>query len=122
MAAHTILVYDGHCGSCGWFARLVKSLDSEDQIELRTLQDREVEAKLRPRLGDGYEASFHLLDESTGEVQSGEKALPALARLLPAVAPFAQAGFSLPLVRRFPGFAYRAAAAARACALPGTRA
>ena len=122
MAAHTVLVYDGLCGSCGWFARLVKSLDSAGQIELRTLQDREVEKQLRPRLGDAYDASFHLLDVSTGEVQSGEKALPALARLLPAVAPFAQAGFALPLVRRIPGFAYRAAAAARSCALPRTRA
>lgn len=118
MAPAATLVYDGHCGSCGWFARRVKSLDTKRRIRFATLQDAEIEKTYRPQLGRAFDESFHLIEDATGRIVSGERALLELARLLPAVKPFAEAAFALPGVRRLPVLAYRAAAAARRCALP----
>jgi predicted DCC family thiol-disulfide oxidoreductase YuxK len=121
VTAAATLVFDGTCGSCRWFARAAKSLDARDRLRLATLQDPEIESRLRPSLGAAYEASFHLIDEKSGRVRSGEGALLELARLLPAVRPFAEVAFALPGVRRLPALAYRAAAAARRCAIPAAR-
>jgi predicted DCC family thiol-disulfide oxidoreductase YuxK len=115
--ASATLLYDGTCGSCSWFARTVHSLDSGGRVRLATLQDEEMRRKLEPRLGERYDQSFHLVDEATGTVRSGEDALLDLARLLPSVKPFAEAMFRIPGVRRIPSIFYRTAAAWRRCSL-----
>jgi len=111
------LVYDGTCGSCSWFARAVHRLDTHAGVKLATLQDPDIRDRIAPSLGDRYEQSFHLIDETTGKVRSGEDALLDLARLLPPIKPFAEVVFVLPGVRRIPGVFYRTAAAWRRCAL-----
>jgi predicted DCC family thiol-disulfide oxidoreductase YuxK len=111
------LVYDGTCGSCSWFARAVHTLDTHASVRLATLQDPEVRSRIAPGLGDRYEQSFHLIDEGTGNVRSGEDALLDLARLLPCVRPFAEVVFLLPGVRHLPRVFYRTAAAWRRCAM-----
>lgn len=109
------LVYDTDCSTCGRFAAAVRALDRKGRIRLVSMHDPEVEARLRPQLGDAFEASFHLVMEPGGEVRSGEAALHDLARLLPAVRPFAEVVFGLPGVRRMPAALYGWAARGRVC-------
>ena len=111
------LVYDGTCGSCSWFARMVARLDSKGRVKLSKLEDPAVRRALEPKLGERYDQSFHLVEEETGTIRSGEDALLELARLLPAVKPFAEVAFALPGVRRVPSLIYRTAAAWRRCVL-----
>lgn len=115
------LVFDGGCSSCSWFAWVVESLDTDRVLRVVPMQDQAIAARLQPRLGERYEQAFHLVDESTGGVRSGEDALLALARMLPAVRPAAEVVFRTPLVRRVPGALYRAAARARTWATPAVR-
>lgn len=116
-ATSATLLYDGTCGSCSWFARTVHRLDSQGRVRLATLQDPEMRKKMEPRLGATYDQSFHLIDDATGGVRSGEDALLDLARLLPSVKPFVEAVYKVPGVRRIPSVLYRTAAAWRRCTL-----
>jgi predicted DCC family thiol-disulfide oxidoreductase YuxK len=111
----TTLVYDAGCYSCARFARLVRRLDRKKRIEFASMYDPAVEARMRPKLGDAYDRSFHL-ELPGGEVKSGEDALQDLARLLPATAPLGAVAFRLPGVRDVPAMLYRAFAAGRTCA------
>ncbi len=74
-----LLLYDGGCGPCTAFARMVKMADLRGRIEARPLGEPEMAARYGARLG--YLDSFHL-DTGRG-VASGADALPDLLGLLP---------------------------------------
>jgi predicted DCC family thiol-disulfide oxidoreductase YuxK len=98
----------------------VGALDAEGAIELRPLQDEGARRAFEPGLGGAYWDSFHLVAAGGGRIRSGADALPDLARLLPAVRPFAPWLFGVPGVRWLPRAAYEAAAFVRSCTLPHT--
>lgn len=112
------LVYDTDCSTCSRFAAAVRALDRAGRVKLVSMHDPEVEGRLRPQLGAAFDRAFHLILEPDGRVLSGEAALHDLARLLPAVRPFAEVVFGLPGLRRLPGALYGWAARGRACSLP----
>lgn len=120
-AERATLVYDTDCSTCSRFARAVGALDRAGRIRLASMQDPEVERSLRPQLGESFDRAFHLVLEPGGQVLSGEAALHDLARLLPAVRPFAEVMFGVPGLRRLPGAIYGWAARGRTCD-PRTRA
>jgi len=111
------LVYDDDCGPCSKFAAAVRRLDRKGRIELVSMHDKDVEGRLRPKLGAKYDLAFHLILEPEGTVLSGEDALHDLARLLPAVKPLADVVYAIPGVRRAPGALYGSFAKGRQCAL-----
>ena len=115
-AARMTLVFDGNCASCKRFASMVRRMDTKKLIRFASMYDPEVEERLRPRVGPAYDKSFHLVNEATGEVVSGEDALPDLAALLPVAAPFGAVAFKIPAVRGLPAAIYRAFSAGRTCA------
>ncbi len=112
------LVYDTDCSTCSRFAGAVRTLDRGGRVRLVSMRDPEWEGRLRPELGEAFDLSFHLILEPSGRVLSGEAALPDLARLLPAVRPFAGLLFGLPGLRRVPAALYAWASRGRACSLP----
>ncbi|MEM3085801.1 MAG: DCC1-like thiol-disulfide oxidoreductase family protein [Halobacteria archaeon] len=75
------LLYDGACGPCSAFARWVKAADVRGRIEVRRLEEPEMERRYGRRLGERYMESFHL-DTGRG-VASGAEALPDLLALFP---------------------------------------
>lgn len=113
-----LLVFDSGCRSCARFAAVVGRLDRGRLVEFASMHDPAVEGLLRPRLGDAYDGSFHLVLEGGARVVSGEEALEDLARLLPWVGPLVLPLFHLPIARRVPAALYRSFAAGRACAAP----
>lgn len=114
--ARATLIYDAGCSSCTKFASLVRKMDLKGRIAFESMYDPPVEARMRARVGAGYDQSFHLILEPGGRVVSGEDALEDLAKLLPAAAPLAGALFKVPGVRGAAAGVYRAFAAGRACA------
>ena len=110
------LLYDAGCASCTRFAKMVKRLDLTRRVTFASMYDAEVEREMRPKVGGGYDRSFHLILEPGGKVVSGEDALEDLARLLPVAAPFGAAAFKVPGVRGAAAGVYRAFAAGRTCA------
>ena len=114
-AVRATLVYDTDCSTCSRFAGAVRALDRAGRIRLVSMHDGEVERRLRPELGEAFDHAFHLVLEPGGQVLSGEAALHDLARLLPAVRPFAEVIFGLPGLRRLPGALYGWAARGRTC-------
>jgi predicted DCC family thiol-disulfide oxidoreductase YuxK len=116
VAPRATLIYDSNCGSCTRFAKLVGRLDLRRRLVFVSLYDPVIEARLRPKLGEAYDKSFHLELEPDGKVVSGEDALEYLASLLPAMAPLGAVAFKVPGVREVPALLYRAFAAGRTCA------
>src|SRR6266571_4739287 len=67
-APHATLVYDHKCGSCAKFAAVVRALDTDRRIDIVSMHDKGVEERLRPRLGEAYDRSFHLVIEAEDRV------------------------------------------------------
>jgi predicted DCC family thiol-disulfide oxidoreductase YuxK len=117
-----LLLYDGACGSCAAFARVVRALDFEGKVDLVPLQDQAARDRFEAQLGDAYWSSFHLVVGGDETIRSGAEALEPLAKLLPAVRPFAPVLFQTPGIRLLPRVAYRAASFARTCQVAAGRA
>ena len=114
-APRAVLIYDSNCLSCTRFAKLVGRLDLRRRLDFVSLYDPVIEARLRPKLGEAYDKSFHLELEPGGRIVSGEEALEDLASLLPVTAPLGAVAFKVPGVREVPALLYRAFAAGRTC-------
>jgi predicted DCC family thiol-disulfide oxidoreductase YuxK len=102
------LIYDGECAFCRWCVGLVARWDAHARVRPVAFQDRAALDGLPPIPQSALEAAMHLVSPS-GEVRAGAAAMPAVLRLLPAVAPMALL-FRVPGVPGLAAWTYAAVA------------
>lgn len=106
------LLYDGTCGLCAAFARLVAWADRDDRLRVLPFQDPEAQAWLVGWPADRIESAAHLVLPD-GRVVSGPDALAGVLDRLPAVGPLHSAAGGSKLIQSLDAFAYRLGAALR---------
>jgi predicted DCC family thiol-disulfide oxidoreductase YuxK len=80
--SRSAVVYDAGCGPCTTFKRVLTFLDPKRRIDFISLADADNEGILDGLPESRRWSSFHLVAPG-GAVQSGARALPEVARLLP---------------------------------------
>jgi predicted DCC family thiol-disulfide oxidoreductase YuxK len=78
-----LLLYDRDCGLCRTVTAVVLVLDRSGRLRPLALQSAEAQRVLPAMSAHERLASFHLVEEATGSVDSAGAALAELAELLP---------------------------------------
>ena len=100
-----IVLYDADCGVCTRFKKALDFLDAHRNLDFMSI-DRAEQTGLLDSLPDWKRhRSFHLVLPDK-RIESGDKALPTLIRLLPAGRPVVKMIVSAPKGQRMLNFVY----------------
>lgn len=99
--ARPIVLYDGACGLCRWFAWRLRRWDRSGRLRFVDLRSAEADDLLHDLNPQRRRSSWHLV-AGGGAVASGGRAVPRVLELVPGGAPLAA------IADRFPSLTERA--------------